>query len=147
MSEISTPENEALVSRIYTRALQDRSEGRSLGGPEQLLYEVEMLSQEVNSGASFEQYFRWASLAEISHAVQRLQALGLQEAARITRQAIETGFPSGLPASEAEMDERLEWIPEQERRLAELAEEFAAHNGAITNALARYYRQSAEATA
>ncbi|MDF2447180.1 MAG: hypothetical protein K0S46_2416 [Moraxellaceae bacterium] len=142
MAEMSTAENEALVSAVYTRALQDRAEGRDLLAPEQLLYEVEMLSQEVNSGASFEQYFRWASLDEIRQAPARLEELGLPAPARITRAAIQTGFPSGLPASEAEMDELTEWIPEQEARLALLADEFAEHNGAITNALAAWYRRA-----
>lgn len=142
MAEMSTPENEALVSRIYTRALQDRAEGRDLPGPVQMVYEVEMLSQEVNSGASFEQYFRWASLAEITQAAVRLEKLGLPEPARIIRAAIQSGFPSGLPASEAEMDELTEWIPEQEARLSQLADEFTDYNGAITNALAAFYRQA-----
>jgi cell division septum initiation protein DivIVA len=142
MTEISTAENEALVSAVYTRALQDRSEGRDLLGPEQLLYEVEMLSQEVNSGASFEQYFRWASLDEIRQAPTRFEELGLPAPARITRAAIQMAFPGGLPASEAEMDELTEWIPEQEARLALLADEFADHNGAIINALAAWYRRA-----
>lgn len=142
MSETSTPENETLVAAAYARALQDRAEGRDLPAAEQMLYEVEMLLQEVNSGASFEQYFRWASLDEIARAPARLEELGLAAAARITREAIQTGFPSGLPASEAEMDELTEWIPEQEARLSLLAAEFADHNGRITNALAAWYRQA-----
>jgi hypothetical protein len=142
MAEMSTPENEALVSRVYTQALQDRAEGRRLGGPEQLLYEVEMLSQELNSGASLEQYFRWASPEEIGCAAARLEQLGQHEAARLTRDAVATAFPGGLPASEADMDWLTDWLPEQEARLQALADAFTEFNGAITNALAGFYRRS-----
>lgn len=140
--EMSTPENEALVGDVYARLLQDRAEGRTLAPPEQMLYEVEMLSQEVNSGASFEQYFRWASIAEIQAAAGRLETLGQAEAARLTREAIAVAFPRGLPATEAEMDELTDWTEAQEARLADLAEAFTDFNGAITNALADWYRRA-----
>lgn len=141
MTVTSTPENEALVSAVYTRLLQDRAEGLDLSPVEQLLYEVEMLSQEVNSGASFEQYFRWASLEEIARAPARLEELGLVEAARLVRSAVAIAFPGGLPASEAEMDELTEWSPEQEAELELLADRFTDFNGLLTNALADYYRR------
>lgn len=141
MTVTSRPENEALVGAVYGRLLQDRSEGRDLSPVEQLLYEVEMLSQEVNSGASFEQYFRWASLDEIARAPARLEELGLAEAARLARTAVAVAFPGGLPPSEAEMDELTEWSPEQEAELALLADRFTEYNGLLTNALADYYRR------
>ena len=71
MAEMSTPENEELVAHVYTQALEARANGVPLGNADTAIYEIEMLSQEVNSGASFEQYFRWASLEEISRAVER----------------------------------------------------------------------------
>lgn len=142
MVEMSKAENEALVSRVYNQALQDRAEGRDLARPEQLLYEIEMLVQEVGSGDSFAQYFQWASLAEISRAAERLELLGLAEPARITRRALSTAFPGGLPSCEAEMDECTHWTTEQEARLQELGREFITYSGALTNALAAFYRRS-----
>ena len=73
--EMATPESEDLVSRVYTQALQDRHDGRALDDADLMVYHIEMLSQEVNSGASFEQYFRWASVEEIAQAVGRLSRL------------------------------------------------------------------------
>src|SRR5512145_1593560 len=70
--EMSTPENEELVARVYTEALEARADGRKLSAADTVIYEIEMLSQEVNSGASFEQYFRWASTEEIGRVVDRL---------------------------------------------------------------------------
>ncbi len=48
--EMSTPENEELVSRVYTQALEARADGQKLSAADTVVYEVEMLSQEVNSG-------------------------------------------------------------------------------------------------
>ncbi|MES2919492.1 MAG: DUF4375 domain-containing protein [Pseudomonadota bacterium] len=142
MSHISTPENEALVSAAYAAALQDRSEGRELSPSLQLLYEVEMLCQEVNSGASFEQYFRWASLEEIRQAPARLEELGLPALARLVRTAATVAFPAGLPASEAEVDELTDWSPEQDAELALLADELTDANGLLTDTLADWYRRA-----
>lgn len=142
MTHISSPENEALVSAAYTTALQDRAEGRDLSPSLQLLYEVEMLCQEVNSGASFEQYFRWASLDEIRQAPARLEEIGLPALARLVRAATAVAFPAGLPASEAEMDECTDWTPEQEAELALLADEFTDSNGLLADTLAAWYRRA-----
>src|SRR5512134_2849534 len=114
---MSTRENEDLVSRVYTRALEDRGAGRELAAADLMVYHVEMLSQEVNSGASFEQYFRWASVAEISEAAGRLESLGLSEVAAIVRRAIQVAFPKGLPASDEEKDGLTDWAAEQEELL------------------------------
>src|SRR5512145_1323470 len=97
MTEMSTSENEELVSRVYTQAIQDRADGRELDEADLMVYHIEMLSQEVNSGASFEQYFRWACVQEISEAVPRLESLALPEVARIVTRAIEVAFPDGIP--------------------------------------------------
>lgn len=142
MSVISTPENEALVAAVYARCLEDRSEGRDLSPAQEFLYEVEMLCQEVNSGASFEQYFRWASLDEIQRAPARLEELGLPALARLVRSATAVAFPGGLPASEAEVDELTEWSEEQEAELALLADEFSDSNGLLANTLADWYRRA-----
>lgn len=142
MNPSSSSASEALVAAAYARALQDRAEGLELTAADQLLYEVEMLCQEVNSGASFEQYFRWASLDEIRQAPARLEELGLPAQARLVRSATAIAFPAGMPASEAEMDELTEWTPEQEAELALLADEFTDANGQLCNTLAAWYRRA-----
>lgn len=140
--EVAAPENEELVSRVYTQALQDRHDGRKLDAADLMVYHIEMLSQEVNSGASFEQYFRWASVEEISAAVGRLESLGLHEVARIVRRAIDVAFPDGLPASDEDKSDLLEWTEEQDKRLSALATEFEQFNGRILDVLAAFYRKS-----
>jgi hypothetical protein len=140
--EMSTPENEDLVARVYTQALEARSDGRELNPPDTVIYEVEMLSQEVNSGASFEQYFRWASVEEIGRAVGRLEALGLAEVAQLTRTAIDVAFPDGVPASDEEKDDLTAWTEDQEERLSTLADAFEEFNGRIINVLAAFYRKN-----
>jgi len=107
-----------------------------------MVYHIEMLSQEVNSGASFEQYFRWASIEEISEAVGRLESLALSDVAQIVRRAIDVAFPNGLPATDEEKSELTEWTEEQEELLGKAANEFEEFNGRIINVLAAFYRKS-----
>lgn len=140
MTEMAATENEELVSRVYTQALDDRHNGRRLDEADLMVYHIEMLSQEVNSGASFEQYFRWASVQEISEAVPRLESLALPEVARIVTRAIEVAFPDGMPKDDDEKTGLTEWTEEQEERLGELATEFEEFNGRILNVLAAYHR-------
>jgi Domain of unknown function (DUF4375) len=142
MPEMSTSENEELVSRVYTQALQDRQDGRKLAAADLMVYHIEMLSQEVNSGASFEQYFRWASVEEISEAAGRLESLALPEVAQIVRRAIEVPFPDGLPANDEEKSELTDWAEKQEELLNAAASEFEEFNGRIINVLAEFYRSS-----
>jgi hypothetical protein len=141
MPEISTSENEELVSRVYTQALQDRLDGRELAPADLMVYQIEILSQEVNSGASFEQYFRWASVQEISEAVDRLESLGLSEVAQIVRRAIEVAFPDGVPRTDEEKSELTDWTGDQEELLAAAASEFEEFNGRIINVLAAFHRK------
>jgi hypothetical protein len=141
-TEMATSESEELVSRVYTQALQDRHDGRKLAAADLMVYHLEMLSQEVNSGASFEQYFRWACVEEISEAAGRLESLALPEVAKIVRRAIDAAFPNGLPATDEEKSELTEWTEEQEQRLSALATEFEKFNGRILNVLAAFYRKS-----
>jgi hypothetical protein len=142
MAEMSTPENDELVGRVYTQALEARAEGRQLDAAETVVYEIEMLSQEVNSGASFEQYFRWASVAEVSRVVERLESIGLPEVAQLTRTAIDVAFPDGLPGTDDEKDDLTAWTEDQEERLTVLADAFAEFNGRIINVLGAFYRKS-----
>jgi hypothetical protein len=142
MPEMSTTENEELVSRVYTQALQDRQDGRKLAPADLMVYHIEMLSQEVNSGASFEQYFRWASVEEIAEAVSRLESLGLSDVAQIVRRAIKVAFPKGVPATDEEKNELTEWSEKQEELLGTAANEFEEFNGRIINVLATFYRKN-----
>ena len=142
MPEMSTSENEELVSRVYTRVLQERHDGRQLDAADLMVYHIEMLSQEVNSGASFEQYFRWASVTEISEAVGRLETLALSDVALIVGRAIEVAFPDGLPASDEQKAALTEWTEDQLDTLSALADDFAEHNGRVINVLAAFHRRS-----
>jgi hypothetical protein len=142
MPEMSTTENEELVSRVYTQALQDRQDGRTLAPADLMVYHIEMLSQEVNSGASFEQYFRWASVEEIAEAVSRLESLGLSDVAQIVRRAIEVAFPKGMPATGEEKNELTEWSEKQLEQLGAAAQEFEEFNGRIINLLAMFHRKN-----
>jgi uncharacterized protein DUF4375 len=143
--EMATPENEERVSRVYAQALEDREQGRALHPADLMVYHIEMLSQEVNSGASFEQYLRWASVAEISEAGDRLESLGLAEVAQLVRRAITVAFPDGLPSSDDEKSDRVDWTEEQETKLATLAEEFEDYNGRIINVLGAFHRAAGRA--
>lgn len=142
MPEMSTAENEELVSRVYTQALQDRQDARKLAPADLMVYHIEMLSQEVNSGASFEQYFRWASVEEIAEAVSRLESLGLSDVAQIVRSAIKVAFPKGVPATDEEKSELTEWSEKQEELLGTAANDFEEFNGRIINVLAAFYRKN-----
>ena len=142
MEEMATNENEELISRVYTQALENRQHGRNLDAADLMVYHVEMLSQEVNSGASFEQYFRWASCEEISEAADRLESLGLNDVAGIVRRAIEVAFPAGMPSDDEQKDELTDWTEDQEQRLSALFEEFEGFNGRVMNVLAEFYRST-----
>lgn len=146
MTEMASSENEELVSRVYTQALQDRQDKRPLDEADLMVYHIEMLSQEVNSGASFEQYFRWASVEEISEAAGRLESLALPEVARIVGRAIEVAFPDGIPQDDEQKRNLVEWSEAQEERLGALATEFETFNGRILNALAAFHRANKRAS-
>jgi len=110
-----------------------------------MVYHIEMLAQEVNSGASFEQYFRWATVEEIAEAVSRLESLGLPEVARIVGRAIKVAFPKGVPATDEEKRELTEWSDKQDELLVTAANEFEEFNGRIINVLATFHRSAAPA--
>jgi hypothetical protein len=62
MPEISTPENEQLVARVYEEAMAALDGGKQVSTPALIVHDVEHLMQEVNSAASFEGYFRCQAL-------------------------------------------------------------------------------------
>ena len=140
MAELNTAEDDQLIDRVYSQALEARAANKPLEVPDQIVYEIEMLSQEVNSGASFEQYCRWATIEELSMVVDRLTLLGLADVADITRRALGLAFPQGLPKSAEAKDALTEWTPAQEVGLQELADQFTQFNGPIRRALASFYR-------
>lgn len=140
MAEMATPENEALVARIYAQALELSLSGRALAPGMQCVHDVEHLMQEVNSGVSFEQYFRWATLDELDSIERHLAALGLERVLELTQQAMAVAFPQGLPRTQAALDAATVWTPAQEEQLAELFEGLEAEYGHVTNVLAGYAR-------
>ena len=141
--EMSTEENQNLVSTICDLVLAALENKRPVSDGHRLIYEIDQLVMEVNSGASFEQYFRWARLEEIARIVSQLESVGLSEVAQITREAISVAYPDGLPPMPADEVSLASWegSEEQEDRLGELADELAEFNGVITNKLADYARQ------
>jgi hypothetical protein len=141
MAEQSTEENEKLVQEVYSRAMNRVHSGQSLEEPDRVVWEIEGLSQEVNSGASYEQYFRWRPVSEISAIVARLHGARLPEVAKLTQQAIEIAFPGGVPKTDEEKDDLTDWSEAQEAELQQLADQFTEYNGRIANVLAAGYRQ------
>ena len=53
--ELSTPENEAIVRSICEAMSAARESGKSTRPDHQLIYDIDYLLMEANSGASFEQ--------------------------------------------------------------------------------------------
>ena len=142
--ETVTEENFRLVSRISGEVLAARAKGRPITKEQYLFHCVNSLLLEVGSGASFEQYFRWARLEEIANIVGRLESLGLSEAAEIVREAISVAYPDGLPPIPNDKKSLASWggSEEQNARLRELAEKFLEeYDGMITNSLANYARR------
>ena len=140
LMEISTEENENLVSEVYERAMQLLHGGRMLSEEQNLVFQVELLSQEVNSGASFEQYFRWVDKPEVDQIPELLNRLELPEVSGIVERAIQIAFPDGVPDDVDEYDNCTEWTPAQEEQLGHLFEEFEQYNGVITNRLGTYIK-------
>ena len=141
MTETSTQENEELVSRVYEQAMSDLEAGKPISPDQRLVHDVEHLMQEVNSGASFEQYFRWTSLDEITRIRDHLRTLGLADLADLVTEAIDIAFPRGLPASDDAKSEATHWTEEQESALEALFPRLEDENGRVTNVLGEYARR------
>jgi hypothetical protein len=142
MTEMSTEENERTVSRVYEAAMTELHAGRPVSPAVKLIHDVEHMVQEVNSGASFEQYFRWASLEELATIRGHLQTLGLQDVSDLLSEAIGIAFPGGFPSTEEGKSKATEWSPEQEAALSGLFPRLEEQNGRITNTLGEYARRS-----
>ena len=136
--EIATKENQDLLSSVYTRVMKLANAEKVLSDHENYIFQVELLSQEVNSGASFEQYFRWVGKSELDLIVKYVSRLDIPEVVNIVEEAIMVAFPNGIPEDEDEYEECTEWSDSQERRLEELFEMFEEFNGVITNRLGEF---------
>ena len=141
MREMSTEENEKLVARIYEKAMTSLHNNEPITAAQRIVHDIEHMMQEVNSGASYEQYFRWASIDEMKSISKHLHMLGLDAVARLTDQAIKVAFPRGIPSSEEEKSDSTEWSPEQEEILSDLFTQLEEHNGHVTNVLGAYARR------
>ena len=140
MPEISTTENEQLVARVYGEAMSALDGGKHVSAPALVVHDVEHLLQEANSAASFEGYFRWASLDEIGRIREQLRAVGLNPVRELTERAIQVAFPEGIPTTEEEKRNATEWTSVQEESLASLFADLEEQNGHVTNVLGEYAR-------
>jgi hypothetical protein len=136
--EMSTEENEAIVRGICEAVTAARESGKPITPEQQLIYDVDYLLMEANSGASFEQYFRWASVDEIKRVVPALRKVGLVDVAELTETAIRVAFPNGVPPTDEEKSGLTEWSEAQDERLRELFPALEDQNGRVTNVLARF---------
>jgi hypothetical protein len=139
--ETSTEETEAIVRRVC-ESVAAAAEANVMIRPEhQHIYDVDYLVMEVNSGASFEQYLRWASVAEINNIVDALRVVGLDDIAELVEQAIDIAFSGRIPVDDETKSDLTEWTEEQERSLEALFPALEEQNGRIMNTLAAYARQ------
>ena len=142
--EISTEENEAIVREICDKVAAARESNSPITPEHQLVYDVDYLLLEANSGASFEQYFRWASVEEIRRVVPALRKVGLTDVADLTEEAIQVAFPKGIPATDEEKSNLTDWSETQDEKLRELFPALEDQNGRITNVLAAFANKDAK---
>lgn len=138
--EIGTEENQNLVSQVYEKAMDAVHANQAISDETNFVYQIEQLSQEVNSGASFEQYFRWAH-DDVRNILRHVGNLEIPEIYSIVQEAISIAFPNGIPNDPDEYEECTEWSEEQEEKLAKLFEKFENYNGIITNTLGAYIKK------
>jgi hypothetical protein len=138
--EIATEENQNCLSAVYERVMEMVHAKSGVSDQENYVFQVELLSQEVNSGASFEQYFRWTGKAELDQIVGYIRRLEIPEVVNIVEEAIKVAFPNGIPDDDDEYEECTEWSDSQEERLGKLFESFEEYNGAITNRLGEFIK-------
>ena len=140
--ELATEETCNLVSKVYTRVMEDIHAKKRITDHENFVFQIELLSQEVNSGASFEQYFRWVGKPELEQILGHVQSLDLPPVYEIVKDALEIAFPNGVPDDDDEYEECTDWSEIQEERLSELFEKFEGYNGVISNKLGRFIREN-----
>ena len=140
--EKSTEKNEAIVRSICEIVEKAKKRGKQVQAYQQTIYDIDYLFSEVNSGASFEQYFRWASVEEIRRVQKALTTVKLKEISELTQQAIKIAFPNGIPNNEDEKNDLTYWTEEQEEGLDNLFEPFFDANKKIIDTLACYARDN-----
>jgi hypothetical protein len=140
--ELSTQENEAVVRSICEAVTAAREAAKPIKPDHQLIYDIDYLLTEANSGASFEQYFRWASVEEIRRVVPALRSVGLLDVADLTEKAIQVAFPKGIPSTDEEKSGLTDWSEAQDEKLRELFPTLEDQNGRITNALAAFAKKT-----
>lgn len=140
--EISTLDNEELVRNVYEHVYGKLQKGEPVEPDLLMVYEIDFLLMEVNSGASFEQYFRWATVEQINRIISSLQTMGLNDIAELTAKATMTAFPNGVPENDIEKSDKTDWSEDQEAALGEYFAEFEDHNDRITNVLAEHVKKS-----
>jgi hypothetical protein len=139
--EIGTKENMEVVNRVWEYVFEAQQNHRHITDEQRSIYEVENLAMEVNSGASYEQYFRFATIEEISGIVLLLEKFEFFEVAKLTKQAIDVAYPNGIPQTNKEKDYLPDWSEAQDVALREFGHRFTDYNGRICNTLADYARQ------
>jgi len=140
--EISTEENEVRVRSVCEVVERAIKAGKQVQPYQQTIYDIDYLLSEVNSGASFEQYFRWASVEKIKRIQKALNTVDLKEVLELTKQAIKIAFPNGIPNDEDEKNNLTYWSEEQEESLDNLFKPFLDATEKITNTLAHYAMKS-----
>ena len=137
---MSSEENVNILSDVYERVMEKVHAENDVSDQENYVFQVELLSQEVNSGASFEQYFRWVSKADLDQIVSYIRKLEIPELVNIVEEAIKVAFPNGVPDDDDEYEECTEWSDAQEKRLESLFKSFEEYNGIITNRLVEFIK-------
>lgn len=136
--EISTEENEACVRRVCDTVAAAIEAKTEITPEQQHIYDIDHFVMEVNSGASFEQYFRWASVDEISRIVPALRTVGMEDIAALAEMAIEIAFSGRIPPDDETKSDLTDWSEEQGRSLEDLFPALEDQNGRIINVLAEY---------
>ena len=142
MVEIGTKENSDLLSETYERIMGEVHAGREVSVQENFVFQIELLSQEVNSGASFEQYFRWVGKEELDQILGLVEKLDLPPVCEIVSEAISVAFPNGVPDNEDDYEACTEWSEAQEAKLERLFEKFEDYNGVIINMLGQFIKDN-----
>jgi hypothetical protein len=137
--EHTVRECEELVHRVSTFVMLSLERGRRVVPALRRVYLVDNLFMELASKCTFEDYVRWTNTDQINSIADDLEAVGLSEAAWITRLALQAAFPQGLPRNDAERDATIaQWTPAQRHTLGALAEYLADPIGEMVRALAAY---------
>jgi hypothetical protein len=137
--EHTVQECEALVQRVSTFVLLSLERGRAVSPALRKVHAVDHLVAEVTLSQSFESYLRWAPLRDLASIAEDLEAVGLAQAAWVTRLALRTGFASGIPKSDAERDSCVSvWTLTQRAALEGLADYLEDPEGQFVRSLAEY---------